>query len=288
MHGPGSQILVERREVRLDPPRGDRVQVDGPGGADERAGPARLALLGLLVEGRAHFARGAAAEEVDRPAAHHLVAHPRAQPAENALLPGVAWNGVDSTPSPAANSASSRESGAWASSNSSTVRRDSFTRSVSVWTTSAVVDRVAARGHQLAAARRLDLDQADAARAVGRQPAIVAQRGDRHAHLPRGVEDRRAARDLRRAAVDVDQNLIRCGCAHASMPLQPQRCGTSGLPPWHTGSLGELASACRSAHAGRALPRRMHVRLELVAEMFQRGQHGRRRHAAHAAHGRRS
>ena len=142
--------------------------------------------------------------------------HTRVHSPQRMHLPSAAgWNGVDSTPSPAANSASSRESGAWASSSSSTVRRDSLTRSVSVWTTRLALDRVAARGDQLAAARRLDLDQADAAGAVRRQPAIVAQRGDRDAHLPRGVEDRRAPGDLRRAAVDVHQNPIRCGCVHS-------------------------------------------------------------------------
>src|SRR3990172_7824452 len=62
--------------------------------------------------------------------------HTRAQRPQRTHLPSAAGgNGVDATPSPAAKSASSRESGAWARSSSSIVRRDSATFSVSVWTT---------------------------------------------------------------------------------------------------------------------------------------------------------
>ena len=133
---PGGEVLVEIRDVGLHPARGDRGQVDGPRRTDERAGPARLALVGPLVEGRAHFPRRAAAVQVDGAAAHHLAAHPGAQTAQDALAVGRRREtGWTATPSPAANSASSRESGAWASSSSSTVRRDSLTFSVSVWTT---------------------------------------------------------------------------------------------------------------------------------------------------------
>ena len=63
--------------------------------------------------------------------------HTRVHRPHRTHFPSAAgWNGVTSTPSPLASSANSRESGAWANSNSSTVRRASFTRSVSVWTTS--------------------------------------------------------------------------------------------------------------------------------------------------------
>ena len=99
--GPGGEALVEAGDVRRHPPGGDRGQIDGAGGADERAGPAGLALLALLVVGRAHLARFAAAEEVDRPAAHHLVADPRAQAAEDALPFGrLAERGGGRRPAP--------------------------------------------------------------------------------------------------------------------------------------------------------------------------------------------
>ena len=109
--------------------------------------------------------------------------------------------------------------------------RACLTFSVSVWTVEAALDRVAARGHQLAAARRVDLDQADAARAVGQQAAVVAERGDRDAHLPRRAIDRRAPGHLRRAAVYAQQDSIRCSCVHN----HPSRLSLNAHRPLPTG-----------------------------------------------------
>ncbi len=79
------------------------------------------------LEGGADLARLAAAEEVDRPAAHHLVAHPGAQAAEDALPLGGRLEGRGRRrPAPRRTSASSRESGAWARSSSRTTRRASL------------------------------------------------------------------------------------------------------------------------------------------------------------------
>ena len=102
----------------------------------------------------------------------------------------------------------------------------------------AVFDRVAARGHQLSAARRFDLHQADPARPVGRQPAVVAERRDRDAHLACGIEDRRAARDFRGAAVDGDLN---------DDPLQ--------FGPWSTPDEGMQNAKCNMQNAKCELKR---------------------------------
>jgi len=72
--------LIEKADTAnlLLPARGDRGEVHGAGGADDRACPASLALLSLFLVGRSHFTRVSATEEVDRPASHHLVTDPRA------------------------------------------------------------------------------------------------------------------------------------------------------------------------------------------------------------------
>ena len=137
-------------QVRLGPPGGDRGQVDRAGRADEDAGPAGLALVARLAEGRARRARLP-------PRPNMLIAprpisslHVRTHSPQRMHLPSRGLvKGVAATPSSAANSASSLRLRGLASSNSSTVRRDSCTASVSVWTTRPVFDRMAARGHLL-------------------------------------------------------------------------------------------------------------------------------------------
>ena len=85
---PALQVLGIAGLMQLGPPGTDRRQVDRAGRADEDAGPAGLALIARLLEGRADAALAAAAEHADRAAGHQVVAGPHAQPAEDALAFG--------------------------------------------------------------------------------------------------------------------------------------------------------------------------------------------------------
>ncbi len=173
--------------MRPDPPRGDRVQVDRPRGTDDRARPARLALRALLLVGWAHFASLPAAEEIDCSAAHHLVADAHTKPAEDALLAqcGLKRGRL--------NAQAGGKLGQLA--RIGRLGQEQFEhRPARLFDSLRLganhqrfVDRVAARGHQLAPAGRFNLDQAHPAGAVRRQPAIVAERRDRHAQAARGT-----------------------------------------------------------------------------------------------------
>ncbi len=86
--GPGRQSLVIAGQVRLRPFHRDGGEIHGSGGADERAGPTHLALVGPLAEGRADLPPCSAAKKADRSAAHQLVASADAQPTKDALSLG--------------------------------------------------------------------------------------------------------------------------------------------------------------------------------------------------------
>ena len=206
---PAGELLVEARQVRRELAGSDAGQLDGPGRANELAGPAGLALVGLPAEGRADFPLGPAPEEVDRPAAHHLIAHPRAQPAEHALALGRALKRRRLHAQPGGKLGQLARIGGLGQEQ----LQHGAARLLHLLGLGAndqlAVDRVAAGGDELPAARRFQLDQAHPARPVRRQAAIVAERRNRDAHLPGGVEDRRAAGDLRGPPVDVQQNLSR-------------------------------------------------------------------------------
>ena len=72
----------------------------------------------------------------------------------------------------------------------------------------AVVGRVVARCDLAGAGRCFELDQADAARTVGRQPALMTERRDRDTHLAGGFQYGRTSGHLGPAAVDAQNHMI--------------------------------------------------------------------------------
>ena len=219
---PCGEPFVEAGRVWFQPPGGDGAQVDRARGADETASAARLALIGRPTEGGGDFPCRAAADKIDGAAAHHFSAYPGAQPAENALSLGDGLEGSCCHAEPGGQFGQFDRVGRLGQQQLQNRLAGFFDLRGFRMDDDVVFDRLAARGDQLPAARRFDFDQAHAARPVRRQPAIVAQGWNRHAHLPGGVEDRRAGRDAGRATVHVDQQQIRSGCVHRHV-LFPMR-----------------------------------------------------------------
>ena len=205
---PALEVLGVAGLMQLGPPGADRRQVDCPGRTDEDARPAGLALITRLLEGGADAAFAAPAEHADRAPGHQVVARPHAQPAENALafrgllqrrpahaefrgqlgqilrLRGLGQEQLEHGPA-------------------RLLHRFRVGPDDEV-----LFDRITARGNLPRSPGGLDFDKADTARAVGRQAAIVAERGDRDAHLTRRVENRRRRRRGRCAAVDREPNPV--------------------------------------------------------------------------------
>ena len=206
---PGAQMPVEIRYVGFHPAGRDRGQVDRPRGTDERARTARLALVGRLAERRRHGPPPAAAVKADRPPLHQVAADGDAQPAEDALSFRGRLEGGGADSEPGGDSGQFRGVGSLREQQFED-RSPGLAYAVGVRAHDEVVlHRMAARGHLLRTARRIDLHHADPASPVGGEAAIVAERGDRNGHPAGGFEDRRTARDFRAAAVQEDPNLVR-------------------------------------------------------------------------------
>ena len=206
--GPALQVLGIAGLMQLGPPGADRRQVDRAGRADEDAGPAGLALIARLLESGAHAALAAAAEHADRAAGHEVVAGPHAQPAEDALAFGGLFQRS------AAHAEFRGQLGQLLrlrglGQQHLQHRPPRLPHGFRVGPhDQALFHRIAARGDLPRSSGAIDFHEADAARAVGRQAAIVAERGDRNAHLPRRVENRRVGRGGRRTPVDRNPNPV--------------------------------------------------------------------------------